>query len=444
MTHENPEMKRSVGCVLARTQSNRDPRVGASTHPTSSHENPEPNSRIIQVILFLAVQAVLLAVGISVTWAKLDRAKRRHTMPALRETPITVEPLYDEPAVVDDEQLRRVLDKLRPKLRGKEPKINHVDHALRFWGVEATFADENCLSGREMLELLVDHGCFADAWGPEEKPLLIHRPHGVAVRTKEGASTASHVDHTLAGLAEIGLPIDFPLRLPNRQATVRQMLEHSLRNFSLNQVEYEWTALAYALYAQSSESWISSEGQEITLEGIADRIMRQKLRQGVCYGNHRLHTLTVLLRVDRKHSILSDEARAKIVGHLKRATEVLISSQRADGYWNEHWDEPLDEHAAESPAEDEASHGPLEPLARRLLATGHTLEWWALAPEDVHPPREVLARAGSWLSRTILEMDDEAIEKNYTFLTHAGRSLALWRGHFPAYFLNTNTESDSR
>jgi len=30
----------------------------------------------------------------------------------------------------------------------------------------------------------------------------------------------------------------------------------------------------------------------------------------------------------------------------------------------------------------------------------------------------------------IIEMDERATEKNYTFLTHAARCLALWRGKF--------------
>ena len=69
-------------------------------------------------------------------------------------------------------------------------------------------------------------------------------------------------------------------------------------------------------------------------------------------------------------------------------------------------------------------------LSRRLLATGHALEWWAMAPQEIHPPRETIVRAAQWLAKTILEMDERSIEKNYTFLTHAARSLVLWRGKF--------------
>ena len=70
--------------------------------------------------------------------------------------------------------------------------------------------------------------------------------------------------------------------------------------------------------------------------------------------------------------------------------------------------------------------------SRKILATGHALEWWAFAPESVHPPRETMVKAGQWLVKTVDEMSDRDIASSYTFLSHAGRSLALWRGKFPA------------
>ena len=71
-----------------------------------------------------------------------------------------------------------MLDKLKPRLRMSRPKINQIDHALRFWGVEAAFTEEDCLSGVEMRELLLDHRRFSEAWGlaaldPDHAPVLI-------------------------------------------------------------------------------------------------------------------------------------------------------------------------------------------------------------------------------------------------------------------------------
>ena len=102
-----------------------------------------------------------------------------------------------------------------------------------------------------------------------------------------------------------------------------------------------------------------------------------------------------------------------------------MRNQHADGYWDKNW------HNLKADAKDEdmALGGP---LPRRILATGHALEWWAMAPEELHPPRDTLIRAGQWLVREIDQMSDKSIADNYTFLSHAGRALALWRGETPA------------
>ncbi len=380
------------------------------------------------MIGFCALQLVLLGSLIAVAaWRYQDFTAPRN-LPEPATEPLRIRPLYDEPAVISDEQLVRVLEKLKPRLRGSHPKINHVDHALRFWGIEAVFDDPECLSGIEMRELLLDHRRFAQAWGPKTKPFLIPDVRGrIAMRTREGYATASHVDHSLAGLAEVGTPLDYPVITPRGEMPLRGALEDSLRKFSLNQVEYEWSLLAYLHYMPHVKRWYTSEGQEMTWERLADRVMRQRLAQGVCFGNHRLHALALLLRVDETQGLLSPEARQRVVAHLQDATRRLVKNQHEDGYWEGDW--PGEEADGPQPA---GYTSPMGPLADRILATGHALEWWAFAPPEVLPPLETRVRAGGWLVKTIDELSPAQVKRFYTFLSHAGRALALWRGRFPA------------
>lgn len=372
---------------------------------------------------FLAIQLAIIAAALGAVWRRSSELDSLHRLPAMHNEPLRVGPLYDDPRVVTDEQLLEVLTRLRPQFRGDKPKINHVDHALRFWGLEAKFGDPQCLSGLEMQDLLLDHRRFAAAWGNKTRPLLIAREDGVRVRTQEGQATASHVDHTLGCLAEAGIRLDQPVVTAAGATTVRAMLEQSLRDFSLNQVEYEWSTLAYTLFLEPTKGWLTTEGQEVTFDRLADRIMRQRFNQGVCMGNHRLHALVMLLRVEDQTPRLSPQESRLVVAHLQDATGRLVASQHAEGYWLRNWPD-ADAKTPADPAEDT--------LQNRILATGHALEWWALAPEEVQPPRETVIRAGQWLARTIMAMDDAKIEANYTFLSHAGRALALWRGRFPA------------
>ena len=70
-------------------------------------------------------------------------------------------------------------------------------------------------------------------------------------------------------------------------------------------------------------------------------------------------------------------------------------------------------------------------LHDKLLVTGHQLEWLALAPDEVQPPRETVIRAAQWLARTLTEMDQKDLVDAYGPYTHAARALCLWRSADP-------------
>lgn len=372
---------------------------------------------------FVALQLALCAAGGAWAVSRYNVHQHLSDLPPFRNEPAVIAPLRDDPDMVSDERLTAILDRLQPRLRGKQPKINFVDHALRFWGVKTEFADSEALSGVEMRELLLDHRVFADAWGPKTEPFLIPDTRGVGVRTQEGQATASHFDHTIAGLGEVGTPLDYPVITPQGETTLRAILERSVKTFSLNQTEYEWSTLAFALYFADGEPWMTTEGQEITFDRLADRILRQRLAQGVCSGQHRLHALVMLLRIDAEdHSILSPEARLRITKHLQDVSARLVQTQHGDGYWDIDWAgvEP------EGPAR--SGRGPYGPLSDRLLVTGHVLEWWALAPDEILPDKSVRVKAAGWLCDTLQNLTDAQVRSYYPFLTHAGRALSLWRG----------------
>lgn len=380
-------------------------------------------SLIVQMI----VAGGLLAWGLH----RFQAIEAERTPPPPRIQPRRIEPRYDRPDVIDDEQLRRTLTKLLPRLRGPKPQINHVDHALRFWGVEAKFEDANVSSGEDLRRLLLDHRTFTAAWGSKAKPFLLPQTRDeselLAFRTKSGDATASHVDHSLAALAECGTPLDYPVLTPIGEMPLRAAFDQTFREFSLNQVEYEWSTLVFLHYLPDASSWFTTEGQRVSWDLLAERLMRQRLAQGVCYGQHRLHALALMLQADEEFHWLSSEKRQKIIAYLRNTTERLVQSQHAEGYWDGRWPGP----ESDGPQPGNVV-GPLGPLADRLLVTGHTLEWWAFAPPEVLPPDENLNRASQWLVKSIDGLNDAEIQRYYTFLSHAGRSLALWRSRRPA------------
>lgn len=387
--------------------------------------------RRLGTIAFLALQVVLVSAAVAWGAYRVRELTAERELPPLRSEPLNVTPLYDDPEVIDDQQLSRVLSRLGLRLKGPDTSIGHVDHALRFWGADAVFGDPEVQSGKELRQLLTDDVKFVELYGRERPPLLMDDGRGVRVRVQEGNASSAHFDHTVACLAEAGTALDFPLVTPRQRTTLRAMVERSMREFSLNQTEYEWSALTFALYLPPANRWISSEGQEITFDRLADRIMREELPNGVCSANHRLYALVVFLRVDDQMQeageapILSPEARRKVLDYLAEVTGMLVRHQHPDGFWNRDW--PTAVPPGSEPGDREG-----DSMADRLIATGHALEWWAMAPEEVQPPRSVAVAAGQWLVAAIDRMSAEEIDKYYTYLSHVGRALALWRGRFPA------------
>jgi hypothetical protein len=169
----------------------------------------------------------------------------------------------------------------------------------------------------------------------------------------------------------------------------------------------------------------------MSFDRIAGRLMREEPSEGVCSGNHRLHALVVFLRMDDqmaaegKERILSPEGRRRIVDYLRGITATYVRHQHADGFWNGKW-------PTANPPGSEPTDADGDRLSDRIIVTGHVLEWWSVAPEELQPPRQVKVAAGQWLVRTVDRMSDAEVEGNFTFLSHVGRALAQWRGVIPA------------
>src|SRR5690606_16031429 len=105
--------------------------------------------------------------------------------------------------------------------------------------------------------------------------------------------------------------------------------------------------------------------------------------------------------------------------------------QYDEGYWHGNWSLGA---AAKNVATDDEDY-------RRVIATGHHLEWLAIAPPELHPPRESLRRAARWLIDETLSVPEETLRERYTFYSHVGNALALWRGTHPATFWREWTAS---
>jgi hypothetical protein len=370
---------------------------------------------------FLVAQVSLMTAAVTVLPFEVTRERKRERIEFPRPKALVIEPLHDFPDVASDDAVRTAAIKIVPRFGTPRLRPNFLEHALRVWGTDVQFKNRDITAGSAMVDFLTQHEKFLEAWGREAPPLLNHGPIGPTLRVVgtgglRGDSASRHHDHTLACLSEAGVPLDWAFETP-RIATMEQALRQAIDDFRVDERETEWSALTFALWLPPRSSWKNGEGREVSFDLLAKRLLRGPDIIGVCNGTHRLYTLNVLLRVDRQMPILTPEVRSRVHEHLKDITKTLVESQHPDGYWTDGWPD----------GEAALARAPSVPLYRKMLVTGHQLEWLALAEDDLLPPREVLAKAGKWLSKTIAELEPELILSYYTFSTHACSSLALWR-----------------
>ncbi len=345
------------------------------------------------------------------------------------EKPTVVESFYDDADVVSDEELAAVLKKILPRFSRDHLRPNLVEHALRTWGCQVEFTNPDIISGPQMQEFLTDMSKFVDSWGKNANPLMIESGDGIHVRYAEDRSGSVHHDHTLAALTEAGLSLDDPVFTTAREMHVRNIITEALRDFRLDERETEWSAMSFGLWLapQKTTTWHNGEGRRLTFDMLAERLMRNRKRDGVCLGTHRVYSLMLLVRLNDQieGQLISQETREQIMAYLASVRDLIIASQRPDGSWDSHWTDG---------AEAAEKSDPDEPMSKRVIATGHHLEWLSIAPVELHPPREQVQKAADWLIANVAATPQDEIDSSYTFYSHVGKALAMWRHTSPAAF----------
>jgi hypothetical protein len=268
-----------------------------------------------------------------------------------------------------------------------------------------------------MLRVLLDTGEHR-LLCQNEKPMLLDSVYGVAVSVSASQEDAPHVDKLLAVLGEIGIPRSTSVRTQTSDKSVADVLADSVARFQLGQSELEWTAVAYSSYLPPSRSWVNRFGERFTFDDLADALLQRPEGEGPCYGTHVLYALNYLIRIDEACAVLEPVTVARIRQRLQQASMNLENAQYSTGAWSEDWHVPRGEARSSLPE---------PPLAAKNIvrASGHHLEWIALAPYDVRPSQACVARASSYLLRRGLSFAPSEIGESYGPLTHAARALCL-------------------
>ena len=195
------------------------------------------------------------------------------------------------------------------------------------------------------------------------------------------------------------------------------MIEQAIYDFDLDERETEWSAMGFGLWLSPQKEWVNGHHRKLNFDMIARRQMRGHKTYGVCGGTHRVYSLMSLVRLDDEFDILSDEVHAEALKYLASVRDILLVTQFEDGHWPYNW--PDGEAALDTPEDYDAY--------KDVIATGHHLEWLAIAPKELHPPHEQILKAADWIIKNTTSKTKKEILSNYTFYSHVGNALALWR-----------------
>ncbi len=343
------------------------------------------------------------------------------TIQTLRETPWQITPPHDEPLVATDQELHQMLAKMVPSTN--PVNSNNFVHGLRLWGVQAKFEQASLANSEELRAYFLNDREFQRWNGPQTPPIFQRTADG-GLRARffddtlhHRFSSSFHTDDLLATFGETGTPLNTPIKLRQGEGSVRELAEFALRDFNLSRHEFEWTIISYARYIFPQKRWKNRWGETITVDDLVDLCVDQPSGVGPCNGLHRLEALVVLYRADEQAHVLSTKSRTKLLQHLANVSGLLIAAQTDAGFWTRNWPQ------GEAGRIDEKAT-----VYDQLLVTGHQLEWLALAPVEVQPPRENIVRAARWTLKTILEISPQELQTHYGPFTHAARALCLWRG----------------
>lgn len=294
------------------------------------------------------------------------------------------------------------------------PSLGDALHVLHLHGMGAPLDHPKISTTDYLVQILTDSSASQRLMGSST---IVKTPHGARVPTlhrpfpRDPQTQESHRDQCLATLAELGVPLDYPLVIESHSLTVRDLLRDSIANFHLRQEELNWTAVAYAFYLPPIRQWRNRYGECHTFDELAKELMSRPLQSASCAGTHLLTSLTTLYMADEATPILSPSVRSSLYTYLLSYLSLVIANQHQDGFWQIDWHNII---------HNTTSHTAIAyNELTKLTATGHLTEWLISLPTVFPIPPDTVQRAGRWLESQVVQADEITIRQAFCPYTHA-------------------------
>jgi hypothetical protein len=285
-------------------------------------------------------------------------------------------------------------------------------HILLYYGLGPTDLP-SCPSGDSALKALTDERAAVATFG---KSSFVRTRHGLRYHLLSDPVFhpdvgEAHRDQCLATFAALGLPLETPITLECRSYSLSDLLSESVANFSFDQKQLAWTALAYAKYLPPQKEWVSRFGERTSFSQLVGNLVHRGLDTESCAGTHIFQALAQIDNADRDRPILDDEARKHLDSYLAASVHDVIQRQHQDGSWDWQWSGSLND------------VGSMTPFQKKFLVTGHLIEVLMSLDSRRRPHEAVCMRAAEWLKRSLDSTEIPRDGSSICPFTHAARAV---------------------
>jgi hypothetical protein len=249
---------------------------------------------------------------------------------------------------------------------------------------------------------------------------------GVKAVVEPGTKTGQgHEDQWLGYMSQSGLALEHPLRVGTDEYTLRDLVEQAKYDV-YDGKECSWTLIGLATYLPIDEQWVAADGTGWSLERIVSmeaaaelppEQAQAEIMSSACGGTHRLIGLAVAFNRHRQWLAQHGKNQEELTGgwlaaaeRIRWAVDTARRFQHPGGAFSvEYFQRP--------------SHPP--DLSARLGASGHTLEFLALALDDEELKQPWITRAA--LALCELFQQTRQLDLECGALYHAAHGLVLYR-----------------
>jgi hypothetical protein len=219
----------------------------------------------------------------------------------------------------------------------------------------------------------------------------------------------THRDQCLATFAALNLPVSTPIQLKVGTFSIGSLLSESVANFSFDQHEPAWTAMAYAKYLPPKKEWTNRFGEKTTFSQMTEYLIGLDPNSQSCAGTHIFQALAAIDGADKREAILDHEARTQLDRYMTATISQVIFYQQSDGGWNWQW--------------CDAIRGSSKSIDSRILVTGHLLEVLTVLDSRRGFPEAVSRRAAVWAKQALSSPDFHPDASLICPFTHASRGI---------------------